>query len=207
MVEAVLPCARCKTHIGFKLLGDYRLVDDLWSTHWSCRRCDTCVVVTLEGSRTHGYSPCSCDGSLSSNGFVVVEQHPKPEPVKCPEHVPDRIAANFKEAVANVRAGAFTSAVMMFRKVLERATNALATNAEANGKSLFRCIDDLADQHLLTPAMREWAHVIRDSGNLAVHDTDSDEDTAEQIHEFTELFLTYAFTLPVRVSEYHDSQS
>jgi hypothetical protein len=45
--------------------------------------------------------------------------------------------------------------------------------------------------------MREWAHQIRELGNDAAHDEDPfTEHEAQTLQAFTELFLTYSFTLP-----------
>ena len=148
-------------------------------------------------------SPCECVGGIRQAGFEVREQHPKPQPIECPDHVPDRIAANFREAAGNVRAGAFTSAVMMFRKVIDRATRGLGAESP-DRMPLSARIAALAEQQVLTPAMRDWAHLIRLDGNEAAHDEDSDKATAQQIEQFTELFLIYAFTLPERVRAYRE---
>jgi len=55
---------------------------------------------------------------------------------------------------------------------------------------------------MLTPAMAEWADFLRDEGNEATHEEEEEftPEQAKQMQEFTELFLTYAFTLPGRVA-------
>ena len=51
--------------------------------------------------------------------------------------------------------------------------------------------------------MKEWADQIISDGNEAAHGEDETftREDAEQIKEFTELFLIYAFTLPERVRQ------
>ena len=95
----------------------------------------------------------------------------------------------------------WTSAGMMFRKVLERSTMEIAPDgADFGTMKLSRRIDALGDRHDITPAMREWAHLIRLEGNKAAHgDEDFSRKSAEQIQEFSELFLIYTFTMPERV--------
>jgi hypothetical protein len=45
--------------------------------------------------------------------------------------------------------------------------------------------------------MKEWAHHIRRLGNDAAHEEEPfEEDEARGLQSFTELLLTYAFTLP-----------
>lgn len=48
--------------------------------------------------------------------------------------------------------------------------------------------------------MKNWAHIIRIDSNGAVHsDEEFTQEEAEEILNFTELFLLYAFTLPAMV--------
>ena len=56
--------------------------------------------------------------------------------------------------------------------------------------------------------MKDWAHQIRLDGNDATHEEDKvfTKEDAEQIREFTELFLIYAFTLPERVKRASPSE-
>lgn len=87
----------------------------------------------------------------------------------------------------------------MFRKALDVATVEL--DPSLSPLKLVRRIDSLADRHLITPALREWAHEVRLDGNEAAHEPD--EPTSEeigQLGEFTEMFLVYAFTMPGRVA-------
>jgi recombinational DNA repair protein (RecF pathway) len=58
----------------------------------------------------------------------------------------------------------------------------------------------LCTEGLITKEMRTWAHKIRLEGNEAVHEID--EPTKEQATElklFTEMVLTYLYTLPAKV--------
>ena len=67
--------------------------------------------------------------------------------------------------------------------------------------NLLNRIDVLEAKHAITPAMKDWAHLIRLDGNEATHGDNFDENSGTQIQSFTELFLIYAFTLPTRVAE------
>ena len=129
--------------------------------------------------------------------------HPKPLEITAPEHVPPAMARDYREAMDNLRRGNFTSAGMMFRKVLQRATSAIGPKSNTfKQKGLKARIKSLATQHLLTPAMAEWADFLRDEGDEATHE---EEETftpkqAQQMQDFTELLLLYGFTLPKRVA-------
>lgn len=95
----------------------------------------------------------------------------------------------------------FDSAGMMFRRVLERATIAIADDTDRmREKSLYGRIELLAAKGRLTSDMQELAHVIRLEGNDAAHEDEQfGEARTKQLAEFAELFLIYAFTLPERV--------
>ena len=176
----------------------------MWNTLFVCRKCRQGVVARLRGAQT-GPKPSACHGDPTEEGFKVLAVHPNPKRHVVPEHLPQEIATDYKEAADSLRRQNLTSAGMMFRKVLQRATTALAATAEpqvtVRGLKLHARIDKLADQHLITPAMREWAHQVRDDGKEANHGEDEvfEQSDAEQIQAFTELFLIYAFTLPERV--------
>jgi hypothetical protein len=75
--------------------------------------------------------------------------------------------------------------------------NSLLRNSTPMARGdLKQRITDLSD-NLVTPAMKEWAQHIRLDANDAAHEEGefSIED-AKTLHIFSEMFLTYAFTLP-----------
>ena len=88
---------------------------------------------------------------------------------------------------------------MMFRKALEVAVHALHPGGK--GRLVDR-INALPAENGITPAMMEWAHVIRQDGNDAAHHDEPFTDLqATALQAFTETFLNYAFTLPERVRQ------
>jgi len=92
----------------------------------------------------------------------------------------------------------FDAAGAMFRKSLD--TDLKRIHSEGRGKVQNR-IDNLPEATGVTPAMKKWAHQIRDLGNNAAHEkAPFTEDEAKALQSFTELFLTYAFTLPGMVA-------
>ena len=150
-----------------------------------------------------GPNPAQCEGDPRDHGFEI-----KDIPsvgVLVPEHVDEEIAADFEEAVANLKGGRFTSAGIMFRRVLERATVALDPSSQTD--NLYTRIEKLAKASVISQELQESATIIRIEGNTAAHGAREEftSETAEQLHQFTELFLTYAFTLPAKVKAYHDS--
>lgn len=83
------------------------------------------------------------------------------------------------------------------RTVLELSCDVLG----AEGKTLLKRLENLRDQNVLTGVLYEWATQIRLSGNAAVHDFEGTAAEAEEMVEFTKLFLQYVFELPARVKE------
>lgn len=140
---------------------------------------------------------------MDAHGFSILNVHPETPNTIAPEHVPDAITRDYEEAMDSLRRGKPTSAGMMFRKVLQRATSAIGPKCdEFKKKKLFHRIEHLATKHMLTPAMAQWADFLREEGNEATHEEEEEftPEQAQQMQEFTELFLIYAFTLPARVA-------
>lgn len=118
----------------------------------------------------------------------------KPKETKAPDFTPDNVAGFFFQGEESFRSKHFDAAGAMYRKALDTAT--LNIDPDLKGKNLYQRIEALADQFAITPAMRDWAHGIRSLGNDAVHDeVPFTEDQAKDLQTFTELFLTYVYTL------------
>ena len=166
---------------------------------YACRRCLKGIVATLRDRGTRQL-PGGVETDLLRH-FTVQSVHPAREFVGAPEHTPANIEKTYLEAVAALANGLCDPAGMTFRKVLERTTLALGPGSKSfKDKFLKQRIDSLAEQHLITEAMRDWAHHIRLMGIDASHDDgEITLEEADELREFTELFLTYAFTLPRRV--------
>ena len=161
------------------------------------------MTITRHNARDYG-SPAECPVELKGAGFKVIAVHPKPKPTAAPYHVPEAVAREYVEATESLRRNAFTSAGMMYRRVLRTTTGSLAAGTTITFKkkdTLASRIDLLAGEHLITPAMREWADIVRLDGNVAEHGDEEafTQTEAEQMQYFTELLLIYAFTLPERV--------
>jgi Domain of unknown function (DUF4145) len=63
-------------------------------------------------------------------------------------------------------------------------------------------IDALAKAGRLTNDLQKWAHHVRLEGNDAAHDEDPfTGPEAEELLDFTELFLTYVYSLPGRLKD------
>jgi hypothetical protein len=87
---------------------------------------------------------------------------------------------------------------MAYRRVLELAVQ--DKGPELKG-TLEKRINKLAAENVLTPAIAEWAHSIRDLGNEAAHDdaVPSEEDIVD-LAAFTRVVLEYLYTMPAKVA-------
>ena len=205
MAEMVLDCPHCGSErVGFDFGGERQrsLTLNRWSCLLVCRKCDKGIVVELYCHRSNN-SPSKYGGELRAAGFSLDAIYPASRKITAPGHTPDEIARDYKEAMDNLRRENFTSAGMMFRKVLERSTMKLAPDGGNFGAmTLYQRIDNLAEQHILTPAMKDLAGIIRLEGNQAAHGSEEfDQASAMSMQSFVELFLLYIFTLPKSVEK------
>ena len=206
MAHMILNCPHCGSNrITFDIVGSSRAYPPQYSSFWNlllqCRHCLKAIVAELCG--IGGTDPAKCEGDPRSHGFVIKDIPSVSALV--PEQVDEEIAADFEEAVAYLKAGRFTSAGIMFRRVLEQATIALDPTSHAD--SLYIRIEKLAKASVISKELQESATIIRIEGNTAAHGAREEftSENAEQLHQFTELFLTYAFTLPAKVKAYYNS--
>ena len=131
---------------------------------------------------------------------------PEPEVSKAPDSIPDNVASFFLQGEESQRSKHLYAAGAMYRKALDTAT--LNIDPSLKGKNLYQRIEALADQFAITPAMRDWAHGIRTLGNDAVHEEEPfTEDQAKDLQIFTQLFLTYVYTLPGMLAQRQAAQS
>ena len=128
----------------------------------------------------------------------LIKTYPEPHVSTTPDHTPQNVERFYLQGMDNLKRN-FDAAGTMFRKSLDSALKHL----DPNGKgTLEKRIDSLPDASGVTSAMKTWAHEIRHLGNDAAHEDDPFIETeAKSLQAFTELFLTYAFTLPGMLAE------
>lgn len=125
---------------------------------------------------------------------------PKPPAALAPEATQEEAARLYIQALKVFRQGHFDACAPTFRRALEVALKDLAPEI-GNGVPLIKRIEALPPAKGLTPAMKAWAHEVRLIGNEGAHgDGPVSKEDAQDIQAFTELFLTYAYTLPARLA-------
>ena len=204
MAEFVSDCPHCRTeNVGFSSYGENKVVRGVktlyWNTLFVCRKCENGIVVVFSPNAI-GSTPQGYNGDPRDNGFEVRNIYPASQEIEAPDALPEDIESDYKEAEDSFARKKFTSAGMMFRRVLDIATKRLAPGHE--GKKLYNRIEWLAGEYKITPELHELAHFIRDDGNTANHeDKKFSEADARQMKDFTRLFLMYTFTLPKLVED------
>lgn len=135
--------------------------------------------------------------SPGNTGFVMAVYPSRKQSIS-PAHVPPAAAKSFVEGGECLSDGRYTSAVAMFRRSLEICLKNFSPDIEA--WKLEKRIDKLADKGLITPDLKTWAHKIRLEGNEAVHEEDEPtREAATELQLFTEMVMTYLYTLPAKV--------
>ncbi|MFU6377864.1 DUF4145 domain-containing protein [Metapseudomonas otitidis] len=176
-----------------------------WAVVFSCGSCAELVVVNVID--VGGVKRSPREYALNSSVPVLLNEqssmwqrfgmYPEMQSLNAPEHTPEKIAKPFIEAKDNLARGHYETSELLCRKALDIATKALmpGTNDALNAR-----INKLKTDQVITAEMADWAHIIRLEGNESAHsDDESTKEEAQELVDFTETFLLYAFTLPAMV--------
>ena len=201
----VAMCPNCSAqHMRFTLRGYYFRADDNfpgWWSLWSCEACRRPIISFLEHREGNVKKvPSDVKGNIMDEFFVGDVLPEQGRPTELPDHVPENILEVYREALANFSDSRWTSSGMMFRKTLEMTTLGLKPNdAKFRKAGLARRIDILVSEGHMPDSMQGLAHEIRLSGNIAAHEETYSETEANQLRDFSQLFLVYMFTLPADI--------
>lgn len=198
----VLTCPHCEARkMTFDVASSNFFCKGFTKFLCQCRHCEEVVVVTGTEGHWNGVD----FGEVQNGKISIHSVFPQPsEPVPPPD-TPDDVAKPFINGLTALSVGLIDSAGNSFRTTLEKATSHLLERLGTAGqehakKSLYNRIEFLKDNHLITPALYDWAHIIRDLGNKGAHsDPEFSESQATELKKFTEQFLYYVFTMPARV--------
>lgn len=189
-------CPHCGVeNVAFQLVGQYHEEFSYKAYQlWVCGSCElpACSIssATLSGAG-HNLHELS--------GFF-----PVPESVSAPYGVPENIANVFRSAKRYLQQGRdadYEGACIMARRGIELAVNELG----AEGKNLFQKIENLEAKRLIPPAMRDWAHHLREIGNEGAHGNAASQNDAMQAVYFAEMLFTYLYSLPRKMAEYRQN--
>ena len=173
----------------FYLRGQY--YTGRYIAFWECGRCGKAIC-------TESYADPKETNILEFSKCEKI--YPSSKEYKAPYGTPKEIADAYVAALSNSKSGlpgCWIAATIMARKSIELAVNDFG----GEGKDLFTKINDLASRNIITPALREWAHTIRDIGNAGAHKEGASREDAEQAVYFAETLFIYLYTLPKMIEE------
>ncbi len=170
-----------------------QLVDNRWFTALQCNGCHGGYFVEVEDN-THT-NPHDYKGDIPScKYFRIVNEYPRKVEKETPKYLPENIENFYSQSIFALRGDNYDSSAIMSRKVLEVSVKKIHPEGEGN---LYKRIEALADQGIITRELKDWAHIIRQEGNESAHEEEPvTKEFAESIQSFTELFLLYVFTMP-----------
>ncbi len=196
-------CPHCGVrHAAFPIVYSNKQLSSYdWNVFGICPACSYPITAVVYDRGT-GQDPAKFLGNLSSeNSYaVVLRVFPERQESKSPDSTPPSAAKSFVDGVEILKDGRYAAAVAMFRRAIDVGTKEFAP--EIDVWKLEKRIDKLAADGLITKDLQTWAHKIRLEGNNAIHELE--EPTKEQATElqlFTELMLTYLFTLPALIKK------
>ena len=187
-------CPYCYTQsVAFTAKVEWQAIGGQKRALFICGSCAEGIILEYMGN-----SPIQVNGDTSKTGIDLLRQWPEQPSGSAPNDTPSTVASYFEQGTSALSAGSYDAAGMMFRKTLESATKIIDSSLAQ--KPLVSRIDNLVLAGQLTSDMGVWAHDVRLGGNEAAHEdepfTSSD---AEDLRNFIENFLRYAFTLPSAV--------
>jgi hypothetical protein len=208
-----LRCPSCYNETGFIItcLDGYENAKEitlagkthqLVHAHCLCK-CPNCKQVVLAKIETTLANYQNIQEALKNFHYTptlsfinLLEYWPKPPEPYSHESLPDDLKIIYKDLQEILWLKKSPSIVVGgCRSVLECALNELG----AEGKSIRDKIDDLFNKGVITKVLANWAHHIRIEGNTAIHEIKTTPEEANEIVEFTKIFLIYTFELPHRI--------
>jgi hypothetical protein len=200
-------CPYCFTEqVSFESVAAKPHINDpkTYTVFFCCNHCGGGIVLSVKCTASqlvdpHSYPGVLLEGTLEEIGFKILRVRPEVKSVDMPAHLPKKIQESFRQAADHSRKKGFEdSSGMMCRKILETALSNIAPNI--TGMNLEKRIDKCAENQLITPALKDWAHRIRIFGNDAAHE-ELNSEQVKDLFNFTYMFLIYVFTLPGMIKE------
>ena len=139
-------------------------------------------------------SYCFAPTYFENQGQYSEEQIPGASYGRAIKGLKDHVKTAYDEARECMKAGAYTAAAMLCRKILMNV--AVSKDAKPN-QSFAEYVKWLQDNHYFPPGGLVWIDQIRGKGNEANHEIQPVvRSDAELVFTFTENFLLFAFELP-----------
>jgi hypothetical protein len=164
-----------------------------------CGYCGERVAVQI-GYKTDGATPSRlyiCHLCNRPTLFVNDNQTPGVSFGEAVAHLPVTVEALYNEARNCMAVSAFTSAVLLCRKILMNV--AVDLKAQPN-KTFLEYVNYLSDNNYIPPKSKGWVDHIRNKGNEANHEIHLMSQTdAQELISLTEMLLKIIYEFPNRV--------
>jgi hypothetical protein len=167
---------------------------------FSCNVCYEILCIPMYGSDPSALSQKGdLDSLMSAYGFRRRAcTYPAMRKGATPEHLSNAAKRAFEQARFSEEHKQTDAAAAMYRKAIDVVTREL--DEDSASLVLQKRIERLHAAGRITENLKDYAHIVRIDGNRGAHD--DEELSVEELKElgrFTELFLTYAVTMPTAV--------
>ena len=190
-------------------MADWRNLERIGPHSFQCGYCGR-HVSSREGFQTddgfsvyHGHPVLficpGCNSPTFFAGNMMARQTPAPILGEDVAPLPDDVAAAYLEARQSTKVQAFTSAVLMCRKILMHA--AVQSGAKA-GDSFVNYVEHLSAAGYIPPNGKVWVDKIRQKGNEANHEIVlMTREDAQDILTFTGMLLKFMYEFPSKAAK------
>lgn len=166
-----------------------------WSTLCRCGVCGKVSLFELE-TNFRDRAPNHDNSKIDR----ILNYYPSFPTTKVALYIPENVEKPLLEAEASYLAGHFTAAGSCYRKAIERSIRQIDPSIDGMLNARIRQLEKIGK---LPRALIELLDHVRLFANEAMHEDDIDptKEDCEKAREFVDLFLTFSFTLPHRISE------
>lgn len=219
MPQYIANCPRCGSQrMTFDVHAGHTVGQEHgWMNHYEiCSRCRHChrytLFVVTDNHETdyrhfHEIGLMNYANALNDyvrhRGYISLKDEATVAP---PEHVPEAIAAIFREGATCEAVQCFNAACGMYRLCVDLTTKSLLPPEDAEDgpnraqrEKLFDRLGWLFEKRRLPPTLEELSHCIRQDGNDAAHDGTVGEDEAADLQDFTLHLLENVYTAPEKL--------
>jgi len=216
--ELVADCPRCRSkRITFDVTEAHITHTEYsWQQHYEvfsiCRQCNRSTIFALEDDGNADYDhfhqmgllncPIAINKYVIIKGFVSLKDFVATAP---PDHVPENIAAVFREGATCLAVDCNNAAATMFRLCIDLATRRMLPAPTSDNpptkvrRDLGLRLPWLFDNDKLPEALRDLSTCVREDGNDGAHEGTLTEEEAEDLRDFTTALLERIYTEPVKI--------
>lgn len=165
----------------------------------NCIYCKTPVVAVCQSIENiqKEIEECIKSNKMTCNSVNILRLFPEKIPHYTHPSLPEDVRAAFVDLQKMLQLELQPHFIITgCRTVLEAAVKALG----GEGNTLKKRIDDLHTQGKVTSVLHEWASHVRLCGNDAAHEMTGNREEAQELVEFTKVFLQFTFELPARIA-------